>query len=83
MSYIVFGKENCIYCDKAKELLSKKNVNFKYIDIKTGDSIEIFKAMFPASKTVPQILEVKTTNVYRYIGGYTNLEKEIDDYRAT
>lgn len=30
--FIVYGRDNCKYCTKAKELLTELGLDFKYID---------------------------------------------------
>lgn len=66
--YIIYTKDNCSYCVKAKELLTANNL--KYIE-KNIEAIEYRSELlskYPEAKTVPQIfLDNKR------IGGYENL----------
>lgn len=76
--YIVYGKQNCAYCTKAKQLLESKNLPYKYIDLGVDISVEIFKELMWEAyqvipKTVPQILEND-----QYIGGFDALETYLD-----
>jgi len=72
--YLVIGRQNCPYCDKAKELLDAQNKKYVYVDITSGDGITdaVWKHFLVDDmevKTVPQIFELK--------GGYSELHEEI------
>lgn len=76
--YIVYGKQNCVYCTRAKQLLDSKNLSYKYIDLGVDIPVESFKEMMweeyqVIPKTVPQILEND-----QYIGGFDALETYLD-----
>jgi len=66
--YIILGRSNCLYCDKAKELLDKKGKDYRYIDV-LGEGNEVFLSLLKDSNltTVPQIFELTE-------GGYSTLE---------
>lgn len=66
--FVIYGKSNCRYCDRAKELLSKKEIEFEYNDLNTEEKIEQFKSENPGVRTVPYILKDGSV-----IGGYTEL----------
>jgi glutaredoxin 3 len=61
---IIYTKENCPYCIKAKELVPD------YTEIVVGQDItrEEFLSIFPETKTVPQIIIEG-----KHVGGYTDL----------
>ena len=61
---IIYTKENCPYCVKAKQLVPE------YTEIVIGKDItrEEFLDLFPNAKTVPQIIIEG-----EHIGGYTDL----------
>jgi glutaredoxin len=65
---IVYSKDACPYCDKAKALLEKKG--HEYTEIKIGQDImrEEFIFTFPGVKTVPFIIING-----EHIGGYDRL----------
>lgn len=67
--FIIYTKENCVFCIKAKDLMEFKG--FSYIEMKIGETItlEEFKSCYPNQKTVPLIL---SSDVGK-IGGYTEL----------
>lgn len=69
--YKIYGKENCVYCDRAKSLLTNKKLDFTYFDIvqdfsKKQELLDVV----PEVRTVPQIFLNGT-----HIGGYTELLK--------
>jgi ribonucleoside-diphosphate reductase alpha chain len=65
---IVYGKEGCPFCVKAKDLLAAHQVDFEYIDL---DELGKSAAEVTGRKvtTVPQIYIDG-----EYVGGYTDLE---------
>ena len=71
--YLVIGRKNCPYCDKAKDLLTEKDIPFVYVDITSGDCItdslwKHFLVEDLQAKTVPQI--------FRLLGGFDDLRLE-------
>lgn len=69
MSHVVYCRDNCIYCDKAKELLT--NHGFKFEEKNVYEHKEEFKELFPDAKTVPQIIFYD-----KHVGGYNELVEE-------
>ena len=66
---IIYGKEGCVYCDRAVDLTYKKEM---YITVKKLDrnfTVEEFNSLFPFAKTVPQIILNG-----EHIGGYQDLK---------
>ena len=74
MSYKVYSRDGCIFCDAAMELLKEMNIEFTEIKI-TGnqEAIDLFK--MNGSKTVPQIFTDRDV----YIGGYQDLKKMLNN----
>lgn len=72
MKIIVYGKESCSFCNKAKQLLESKNLPYTYIDvlkdINYAELLEL-KTKFNMN-TVPMIVIND-----ELIGGYTDLAK--------
>jgi glutaredoxin len=66
MRAIIWSKNNCILCTKAKNLLEKKGINYEERNIEGPDwTPEQFFEAVPNARTFPQIyLDGK------YIGGY-------------
>ena len=70
MDALIYTKDNCPYCDWAKQLLQKKNVYYTENKIGSGIMREEFIQLFPNQKTVPLIFEDGNK-----IGGYAELQE--------
>jgi glutaredoxin 3 len=64
----IYSKDTCPYCDRAKTLLSSKQI--EYTEHKIGRDLtrDEFLERFPNARTVPQIYLDN-----QYIGGYDSL----------
>jgi len=72
--YLVIGRQNCAFCDEAKQLLTTKGLEYVYVDMTSGDGITdtVWKNLLVNDlkvKTVPQI--------FNLTGGYTELLEEL------
>lgn len=61
--YLVIGKQNCPYCDKAKALLDRNREKYIYIDITSGDCVtdsvwRDFLVETLKARTVPQVFKL-------------------------
>jgi thioredoxin reductase (NADPH) len=74
MRAVIYSKDDCPYCDRAKTLLETKQI--EYEEIKVGKDItrEEFLEKFPNVRTVPQIYLDES-----YIGGYDSLVKHFGE----
>lgn len=68
MTNIVWSKDNCSFCNKAKSLLEAKNIPFEERKIGSGWTKEQLIEVVPNARTVPQIFING-----EYVGGYTDL----------
>jgi glutaredoxin len=68
MSFTIYTKDDCPWCDKAKNLLRSFNLN--YIEYKLGDNLlrEEFIDQFGDNSTFPKIFHDDDL-----IGGYSDL----------
>lgn len=67
---VVLGKPNCMYCEKAKQLLNEKGIPHTYQNVlEQPELIEFIKTTLHRT-TVPQIRYSG-----QWIGGYTELEE--------
>ncbi|RUP39326.1 MAG: glutaredoxin [Acinetobacter sp.] len=74
----IYGRNNCVWCDRAKELLDTKEIPYRYKNIEMDSAALLdFKILFPGKKTVPQIMKGSL-----YIGGYENLVEWLKHYTA-
>lgn len=71
---LIYGKDGCSYCEKAKQLCEERGYNFEYRTLNVDYTREQLLEMFPLAKTVPQIV----INGNK-IGGYTELLTYIEN----
>jgi glutaredoxin len=56
MNYaVVYGKKNCVFCDRAIRLLSGIGAKVEYHDVGITEIRERLLELVPSAKTVPQI----------------------------
>jgi len=68
MAIVMYSKNDCSFCDKARELLRSQGKFFIEYKLERDFSRETLKALYPSAKTFPVI-----TIDSRYIGGYNEL----------
>lgn len=73
MKAIVWSKEDCSFCVRAKQLLSSNHIKYEERVLGKGYSKEELLKNVPNARTVPQIF---IDNIY--IGGYTELVEFIN-----
>ena len=70
----VYGKDGCIYCEKAVSLLNEHSMKYTYYKLGEDITVDEFKEKFPGQKTVPVI---RTFGMN--IGGYEALKGYIEE----
>jgi len=70
----IYGKPQCPFCDKAKNLCETRGWKYTYKSLGTDYSREELLEWFPGARTVPQIKVHGTT-----VGGYDAFTKYIED----
>ena len=74
MKAIVWSKNNCIYCVKAKNYLEKKNIHVEERNIESGDwTVTQLEEAVPNVRAVPQIFIDN-----KYIGNYDKMVSYIN-----
>ena len=73
MSIIVYSKEQCVFCDKARDLLKKHAKEFIEYKLDKDFTRETLLDLFPQARSFPVITVNK-----EFIGGYNELEKLLD-----
>jgi glutaredoxin len=68
----IYGKDNCAYCNMAKQLCEQKKKDFKYLQLNVDYTQEEFFEKFPTARTFPQI-----TIDEESIGGFMELREII------
>lgn len=73
---IVFGKETCPYCAKAKQLLDKSGINYQYHDV-VKDSAALYRMIPEVKAIIGEKTPVTVPQIWiegNYIGGCSDLE---------
>lgn len=70
MKAVIWSKDNCQFCVKAKTLLDIKGVPYEERKIGAGWTKEQLLEAVPTARTVPQIFLDST-----YVGGFDQLQK--------
>ena len=80
MKYVLFIKESCPFCVKAKEILQLKKAEFKVVNFE-DDQANILQEIKEAYEwpTVPMVFQVKEDSIIKFVGGFTDLEKHLDE----
>jgi glutaredoxin len=82
----IYGRNNCVWCDRAKELLTSYGLEFEYANIEESEAARAeFKRLWPTARTVPQIIEWSDGDtivlpVWTHIGGYEDLVKWLNKH---
>ncbi len=64
----IWGKSHCSYCDKAKSLCDKNDLDYTYHQLDEDYDKEELLELFPNTKMLPQIIVDD-----KHIGGYMEL----------
>jgi glutaredoxin len=83
--YKIYSKDNCSYCDAAKNLLTSRSIEFVESKIGVDITKEMLLEIVPGARTVPQIF-LLTSDGEQYIGGFNELVnalKEKDNVAGT
>jgi len=74
MNVTIYSRENCVYCTKAKMLLTNRGISYKELKLHEDFTREQLLEIFPAVQTFPVIV-VDGFN----IGGFTELNKMLTE----
>lgn len=78
MEVKIYSRDNCVYCTKAKMLLSNRGINYTEMKLDRDFTRETLLEMFPTASTFPVVV-VDGFN----IGGYTQLDKMLSEQTET
>lgn len=76
MQALVWSKDFCGYCDRAKRLLEQKGISYEERKIGTNWTKEQLLESVPTARTVPQIFLEGN-----HIGGYDDLVKYFNEVK--
>ena len=77
VEWLIFGKESCPYCVKAKEFAEQNQLNYEYIDMNTmneGDINNLYQFVTVEPITIPIIFRL-VDDKYKYIGGFSEIKQ--------
>ena len=69
MEIVIYGKDDCGFCDLARNLAEQKGQKYTYKKLGVEFTMQDIANKFPAARSFPQI-EVDG----RYIGGYNDFK---------
>jgi len=70
----VWGKENCVFCNRAKNLCETRQYEYTYKQLNVDFTREQVFEVFPNAKTFPQIIVSG-----KAVGGYDEFVKYLED----
>lgn len=71
---IVWSKDQCPFCDQAKNLLKLKGIEYEERNINKGWTKEQLLEAVPTARTVPQIFLDE-----QLVGGFTELRERLNN----
>ena len=74
----IYGKPACPYCDKAKAMCEKYNLEYEYKQLDVDFTRDEILETFPGAKTFPQIVVAGTK-----IGGFDKLGSYLEETNYT
>jgi len=73
--FLIYGKPNCPYCDKAKQLITHKGDKYDYRELGIDISREDYLQMVSPRRTVPMVYYLNAAMDQEEIGGYEELTR--------
>ena len=75
MKVLIYTKDNCIWCDRAKILLDSKKIYYNEIDLSDdSERLKFYEKIGDNVKTVPQVFIDD-----KRIGGFQDLKVFLDE----
>ena len=75
MKVLIYTKDNCIWCDRAKILLDSKKISYNEIDLSDdSERLKFYEKIGDNVKTVPQVFIDD-----KRIGGFQDLKVYLDE----
>ena len=79
--FLIYTRQNCPYCTKAKELLTLEGYDFTEIDLSDDDTRHDFfedNDFHGDQRTMPKVYAVENNDVGTLIGGFTELQAYVN-----
>lgn len=77
MKFIIWSKDGCIWCKRAKEFLEDHGIEHEIVMFETPDEIRNFKDL--GFRSFPQVFEVTENGKQYLIGGHDSLVNYVTD----
>ena len=75
MKVLIYTKDNCIWCDRAKILLDSRKISYNEIDLSDdSERLKFYEKIGDNVKTVPQVFIDD-----KRIGGFQDLKVFLDE----
>jgi|TARA_Y100001936_G_scaffold41733_1_gene40321 glutaredoxin len=75
LKVLIYTKDNCIWCDRAKILLDSKKISYNEIDLSDdSERLKFYEKIGDNVKTVPQVFIDD-----KRIGGFQDLKVFLDE----
>ena len=75
MKVLIYTKDNCIWCDRAKILLDSKKISYNEVDLSDDiERLKFYEKIGDNVKTVPQVFIDD-----KRIGGFQDLKVFLDE----
>ena len=75
MKVLIYTKDNCIWCDRAKIILDSKKISYNEIDLSDdSERLKFYEKIGDNVKTVPQVFIDD-----KRIGGFQDLKVFLDE----
>lgn len=71
-NFVIFGRDNCHFCNKAKDLLEENGIEYEYFNVDDAVNLSTLKSLKPDAATIPQIWVDGN-----HLGGFDDLERLI------
>lgn len=82
MQIIIYGKDNCVNCDKSKLLCQMQSLHYQYHTVGSDISVEqLWQKVGQTVRSLPQIF-LQREGTTEYVGGYDDLRAALLTARA-
>lgn len=82
MQVIIYGKENCVECNKSKLLCQMQSIRFQYLTVGQDISVEELQAKVGQSvRSLPQTF-IERDGAQAFVGGYDALRRALQGATA-
>lgn len=75
MRFVVFSKDNCPFCEQAKNVLTAKGYDWAENKLGVDFDREELLEMFPNARTFPQLVLLGDNDENTHIGGFDKLQQ--------